>query len=66
MKFTILSLTLMFSASVFAYPMMSTKEKVRIELWVYGIEESQKKAPTVDKNEQKPLPIELEQAILKF
>lgn len=54
------------SASASAFPYMSTKEKVRLELWAYGLSDTLKQSPPVKKSVTRPLPVELEQALLKF
>ena len=52
--------------SAMAFPVMSTKEKVRLELWFHGISETKTVGHEEKQPDVKPLPIELEQALLKF
>lgn len=67
MKLFISTFLLLSSVSAFALPGMNTKEAVRLELWFYGLDtpseipEAARKKPT-----NKVLPLELEQALLKF
>lgn len=45
-------------------PFMSVKERLRISLWVEGVDE--KPAPKKASNDKKPLPEELERALRKI
>jgi len=66
MKIFISTLILLSSFSALAFPVMSTKEKVRLELWFHGISEANVKPSESKRPAVRPLPIELEQALLKF
>jgi len=67
MKTLIFITMLSTTASAMAFPHLSTKEKVRLELWVYGLSDQQKKiSPTPKDASRKPLPVELEEALRKF
>lgn len=65
MKMLIFITMLSSTASAIAFPHLSTKEKVRLELWVYGLSD-QKKVSPLPKALIKPLPVELEEALRKF
>lgn len=59
----IFSLIFLSSFAAQANPIMSTKERLRLHLWVYGIEE---KPVQKVKADSQPLPEEIERALKKI
>jgi hypothetical protein len=59
----IFSLLIFTSFAAQATPMMTTKERLRLHLWVYGIEE---RPVQKEKAKSVPLPEELERALKKI
>lgn len=64
MKLLIAGTFLVITTSSFAFPMMDTKERVRIELWFEGIDGKKPERPDI--KQKNPLPMELEHALLKL
>lgn len=66
MKLIISFFALILCTSALALPVMNTKEALRLELWFHGLSESHPRAPSLKTQAPKALPVELEQALLKF
>jgi hypothetical protein len=55
---------LVFSAAAQANPVLSVKERLRLHLWVYGLEEQERARAKAES--RKPLPEEVERALRKI
>jgi hypothetical protein len=63
MKFSIL-LILILSSAAYANPVFSVKDRLRLHLWVYGLEDQERSRPRT--GPKKRLPEEVERALRKI
>ncbi len=66
MKLSIILVFIICSAAAHANPAFSVKDRLRLHLWVYGLEDQNQGGPRPRTELKKRLPEEVERALRKF